>query len=59
MENLDDRDAGCFGAINQSLLALDEGWHVFLDPIRAVAKGFLHIDDDQGGIRGGHLYLHE
>jgi hypothetical protein len=31
-------------AINQSLLALDEGRHVFLEPIRPVAKGFLHID---------------
>src|SRR6185503_19740592 len=53
MEHLDHRNAGGLRAIDEMLHPLDEGRHLLIPVVGAMAKRFLGIDDDEGGV--GHF----
>jgi hypothetical protein len=53
--DMEDLDAGCLGAIDQRLLALQITGQICRIPIGAVGEGLLHINDEKGGI--GHFGL--
>jgi hypothetical protein len=55
MEHLHDRNSEPLGAVDQRLLALEISVEAIDAEVGPMAERFLGVDDDQGGVGGGHF----